>query len=326
MNNYFKTLQSIANTDLREFKDIKELTIAVAESGNYRRETFTYKNGNTRVRTMYGIKKINSNNEECIVPTWDDALVAKWILYFKYPILKALFSRPELSELYYDIVQRIFSSYFNALQIDKLDTPASIVRNVNLTISARVKEAAYVYGSQFRKDCEDAAKAAKLALKQQLRLGYISIEKYELEIAKLKTDSNLARHSMMLHKNAINTQAYSLEALKELNNFQVSDNAQTTNSVQEEYEVIEFINSMKTEFKQLANPIVGEKLLKSLLNLSKKINVKRLNTIVDTTNFSKSDMKDLKNAWFIIKAFLKTRLESIGYNVDKFDWIADKKI
>lgn len=144
MYKFFKELQEISKLG-KEYKSIRELTIDVAKSGGYRRESVQLKNGKVVLKTKYG--RLENGK---IVPTWDDVLVAKWLCHYKDLFLSKLGPHPELSEFYTEIIQRTFTVTFNSLQLDKLVNESNINTIVYMCLSNRIGEALIKKGSDSR--------------------------------------------------------------------------------------------------------------------------------------------------------------------------------
>lgn len=139
MNKYFELLHKVADANKKEYADLKDLTIAVAMSGGYRREEVTLKNGKKVMRTRYNVPS-----------TWDNSLVAKWLCRFEKLFKSKLGPHPELREFYPDIIQRTFTIYFNALQIDKLSKSGTLSTTVYMCLNNRIGEAFISKGSKER--------------------------------------------------------------------------------------------------------------------------------------------------------------------------------
>lgn len=139
MDNYFKTLHSVADTNDKTYDSLIDLTIAVAKSGGYRRGCKTLKCGKKVMRTLY-------NNPG----TWDNTLVAKWLCKFEALFRSKLCPHPELREFFPDIIQRTFTIYFNALQIDRLQKDSTISTTVYMCLANRIGEALIAKGSKER--------------------------------------------------------------------------------------------------------------------------------------------------------------------------------
>lgn len=151
MKIYFETLHNVANTNEKKFDSLKDLTIAVAQSGGYRRELVTLKNGKQVMRTRY-------NNPA----TWDDTLVARWLCEFEALFKSKLCPHSELKEFFPGIIQRTFSIYFNALQIDKLSSDTNVVTVVYMCLANRIGEALISKGSVERLKRHSSYKPSKV--------------------------------------------------------------------------------------------------------------------------------------------------------------------
>lgn len=166
MLEYFKTCKRIAATSDIQFTSIKELTEAVAIANGYRRENVKLGNGKVVERTVYdlntdyGCGSIESLNR--------DVLTAKWFLYYQKLFLSKLLPHPELKEYYPFILQRTYSIYFNALNLDKLKYDAQVTKDVCMTLGHRIGEALGLIGSPKR--LADYMKKVELGLNCKNRI------------------------------------------------------------------------------------------------------------------------------------------------------------
>lgn len=160
MNEYFKMLHTVADTNKKDYTSIRELTIDIAKSGGYRRELVTLKNGKQVWRTKY--------NKPA---TWDNSLVAKWFCKFENLFMSKLSSHPELSEYYGDILQRTFTIYFNALQLDKLKSDSNVCTVVYMCLTNRIGEVFILKGSEERFKRYDSYSTSSSIRKSQDRVN-----------------------------------------------------------------------------------------------------------------------------------------------------------
>ena len=160
MDKYFRTLHIVADTNAKEYDSIRELTIDIAKSGGYRREYVTLKNGKQVLRTRY--------NKPA---TWDDTLVAKWFCTFEKLFMGKLLKHPELSEYYEEILQRTFTIYFNALQIDKLGSDTNVSTVVYMCLNNRIGDVLILKGSEERLKRYNSYKIGKANRKSKDRVN-----------------------------------------------------------------------------------------------------------------------------------------------------------
>lgn len=298
MHQYFKTLQSVASSDDREFKGIKDLTVTIAKLAGYRREPVTLKNGKVVIKTKYNTR-VNENGE--MVPVWDDVLVAKWLMYFRGLIIGKLSRHPELKEFQADIIQRVFSIYFNSLQLEKLDFDACVVKSVHTCLNNRIGEALFVRGSSSRTKKEENAR--------RLKAGEVTLE--ELTAA----GEEVALHKLQNDKTAFNYSMASLDGLMELK-VKVDIGGSYTHD-----EMDPLVMQLKEKLKHSE---IGLQLLDAMLNSNNS--VVRPNSIKDYISISNNlteeqkatYISELTTAWNIIKDTLR---ESLDQSVaDEYDW------
>lgn len=140
MYKYFAILSDIAALDTRNLS-IKDLTIELAKSGGYYRDTYIFKNGNKRIRTMYTKK-------------FDDVLTAKWLCYYKYLFISKLSKHPELREFHDTIINRTFMIVMGSINLDKVVADDIVNKYVNMALGNRIGEVLYIIGSKARLDTE----------------------------------------------------------------------------------------------------------------------------------------------------------------------------
>ena len=202
MKDFFNLMSNVANSDNRKYTSILELTKDIANSAGYSLEKYTQKNGKTKVRTIY-------------TKPWDDALVAKWFMFYSKYFKSKLYALPALKEYHTLILNRTFSIYFNALKLDKLKSDKAVTAYIKLTFSNRIGEAMYMMGSETK--LKENIERKKL--RQDIKNG-------EVEDMGLSDTRNKCSV-----KNAFNENTASLEQLKEDVNFDVKSNDQDLSSV-----------------------------------------------------------------------------------------------
>lgn len=300
MYQYFKTLQSVAESDNRTFEGIKDLTIAIAQSAGYRREPVTLKNGKVVIRTKYNEHTVIDKNH--VIPVWDDALVAKWLMYFRGAIIHKLSQHPELKEVHVDIIQRMFSLYFNALQIDKLKHNADVIKSVHTNLFNRIGEALFLYGSASRAKKDENAK--------KLKKGEITQEELD------ESGEEVAEHKMQNDKHAFNRSLLSLDGLIENKMHVEADYA----PVDMDLLVIQLKENLK------GNKI-GLQLLDAMLTSNTAVRPDSIKDYIrlngNMTEAQKTQCKiELTRAWNIIANTLRSSMDA-AYAAE-FDW--DKKV
>ena len=279
MYQFFKELQGIANLG-KEYKSIRELTIDLAHSGGYRREPYTLKNGKVVMRTRYGIVKNGKN-----IQTWDDILVAKWLVNYKDLFLSKLGPHTELRDFYPEIIQRTFTITFNSLQLDKLKSDSNINTIVYMCLANRIGDGLIKKGSDSR------------------------LESYN----KTKNYQNKNSRERINLKNAINDMAVSLDALTE-SGFQIEAPCDINNTV--------LLIKRELGNNQLGLRLL-DSLLYSEKQVSTSVidNFVKMEKIEKTSE----NLKKLKEAWDIIKSTLYSSLKNSGYDVGIYDWSKDAK-
>lgn len=135
---YFSMLKSVADLDPTEYC-IKDLTIALAKSGGYYRDLYTFKNGSIRERTLY-------------TKTFDNILTAKWLCYYKKLFISKLSCHPEFAEYHVDIIDRVFHITMTSVNLDKIINDRVINKYVNSALSSRIAEVIWAMGSNKRLD------------------------------------------------------------------------------------------------------------------------------------------------------------------------------
>lgn len=280
MYKFFRELQKVADIG-KDYKSVKELTIDLAHSGGYRREPVTLKNGKVVVRTKYGIVENGK-----VIQTWDDVLVAKWLVNYKDLFLSKLCVHPELEEFFPEIIQRTFTITFNALQLDKLKSDSNVNTIVYMCLANRIGEALIKKGSESR------------------------MESY----SKTRNFSNKNSRERINLKHAVNHMATSLDKLMEDGAYNLISPCainDTIISIQKELEG----NSLGL---RLLDSLVYSDMKVNTSIIDKFM---KLNDIERTPE----TLKKLKEAWNVIKSTLYSALKNSGYDVGVYDWSKDVK-
>lgn len=137
MYQYFKLIKRVANLDPKQYTSIAELTKELANKAGYRRDIYTFKNGNKRERTFYD-------------KPFDDILTAKWFMYYKKLFVSKLSKHPEMREYYSFIINRTFMIVMQSYRMD-IGTKDNIInKNVNMCLANRIGEVLYIMGSNTR--------------------------------------------------------------------------------------------------------------------------------------------------------------------------------
>lgn len=202
MENFFKLMKRVSDSDEREYTSILELTKDIAMSAGYSLEEYTQKNGKTRIRTVY-------------TKPWDSALVAKWFMFYKNYFVSKLYKLPALKDYFTLILNRTFSVYFNALRLEKLSSDKAVTAYIKMTFSARIGEAMYLLGS--------INKLVENDRRKQLRKDIRSGKAEELNLSEIRNKCHTS--------NAFNESMSSLDALKEDINFDIRSEASDYNEV-----------------------------------------------------------------------------------------------
>lgn len=281
MYKFFRELQTIAKIG-KDYKSVKELTIDLAYSGGYRREPVTLKNGKVVMRTKYGIV---DNGK--IISTWDDILVAKWLVNYKDLFITKLGAHPELKDFFPEIIQRTFTITFNSLQVDKLKSDSNVNTIVYMCLANRIGEALIKKGSESRME------------------SYMNSKSFY---------NKNSRERVNL-KHAINHMALSIERLEEegkgFNLIGKSDVNDTVIAIK----------------KELQGNDLGLRLLDSMVYSDTKVATSVIDKFIKLNNIERtpSTLKKLKEAWNIIKSTLYSALANSGYDVGVYDWEKDVK-
>lgn len=270
MNNFFKLMHKVADTDERPMTSIKELTIAIAKSGGYRREPYTYKNGKTVIRTVYGNRiKDDEGNVTKVSGTWDSSLVAKWFCYYEQLFKSKLFKHPEFSEYYTFILHRTFDIVFNSLQLDKITHNGVVTRLVNMSLSNRIGEVICMIGSD---------------------------ERIKNAMSKEK-DPKVKRVCM---KKAINHSAIPLSALEsDESNFNIVDDKTKYCDIETDANILDLKNIVK-------NNKYGYLVLESLLYSDKKVNTSKLSDFINIPKEEQTSevLADIKDSFIKITTYM----------------------
>lgn len=305
MYQFFKTMEAVANLDPREYKDVKDLVIDIAKSGNYRREEVTLKNGKKVLRTKYG--KVDSTGK--VVPCWDEALVAKWYVFYKKFFISRLVKHPELEEYYPDIFSKTFSIYFNALNIDKITSGASITVGLEMCFRNRITYHLRKLGSKSREEKLDNMRKIKRGLLDPSEVEEGMVAKRYIETYATR----LRRNTVSLDEILDN------EDLKNMASRYLED---PTSNISEDSLVV-FEIKKRLEEKGLKEEgrrdsvilRLGTRLLEALMFSEKKVRTKKLSEYMDFTKSEKEDskttLKNIKEAYNIIKQTVLDFMPSI---------------
>lgn len=286
---YFKTLRSVAGLDSTKVTSIRDLTIQLALEAGYRRERITLKNGKQVERTVYNDLNTRDDNGNVIEfkSAWNDVLVAKWFCYFEGLFRSKLQPHPELAEYYPFIIQRTFTVYMNALQIDRLKSDAMVVAAVNQSLGNRLGEAFCIIGSQARLDTYCKLKEDRKS----------KDEKIAEEAKKAKNRINM--------KQAFAHLTGSLDYL--IDNKIVRE--QTLGTYTEIGTSDEVIDLKRILHK---NPM-GERVLEAMLNSDRKFNIRKINDFIELSDDearSTSVLLHIKKAYLDILRYLEDTCES----------------
>lgn len=191
MYQYFKTLQSVADSDKRQFNSIYDLTVALAKSSNYKRDVKLKKDGTPSKFIISTYTK------------WDEPLVAKWLMYYKNTFIGNLCKHKSLQPYCADIIQRTFHYFFQALDLDELKYSGQVTMLFNAQLHTRIAEALHCYGTEGRIE----------------RLNENLAHSGEKDFEKVK--------STMKMKNAIAYASISLNKLTEEDNIQFGEAAES---------------------------------------------------------------------------------------------------
>lgn len=322
MYEFFKLMHTVANSDAREFTSIKDLTIAIVKDAGYRRGMVQLKNGKMVERTIYNpaTYDISENGQvRNYKSAWDDALVAKWFCYYEKLFLSKLIKHPELHEYFIQIIQRTFSIYIAAFNIDKCLSDASITRTVNLCLINRIGEVLYFI--------ETENKLEKYNNLTKLRKS---------EDQEVAAEAKKAKNRIVF-KWAINNSTVSIDYMQEI--------LSTGGQISYDDDKFTYDPLLLSIRHQLGNNTLGLRLLDAMLqtdfkmvkdknsNESKQV-IKSFNFAkladyikfeeheVDTKEHKQESLNKLEEAYEIIKDALQDALYENG-SADKYDW--DKK-
>lgn len=296
MRQYFKSLEAVAASDSREFNDIYDLTVAVAKESGYSRQ--------------FKVKKDGSLSKFCpsTYAQWNNALVAKWLLYYKNLFISTLSKHPKLEEYYYDIIERTFTYFFKALDLNILKFAGQVTKLFRAQLNARIREALYVYGTEGR-------------------------------FERTKTGD---KSGPMMHKNMTQYASLSMDQLAEDNAIQFSD--ETVNNdmddliiaINKKFETPIFSkaaldNLTDNQKRQLAfiklRNELGKKLLQAFLTNKKRVSLSKITDIIkiDDKNLCTATQQrftklSLDAAYKIIVNELKAYLNAAGVDTTKYDW------
>lgn len=137
MTEYFKFMESVANTDPRQFTSGRELCLEIARLAGYHRGTKTLNNGVVKEVTLY-------------TEPFDDVLTAKWMMHYKKLFYKVLYPHQELKDYFVDIINRTFFHLFRFLQVEKLVSDRSVSSQIGWVLGQRIAEVLIMRGSETR--------------------------------------------------------------------------------------------------------------------------------------------------------------------------------
>lgn len=137
MYDFFKVMQSVANTSAIEYKSIAQLTKDIAISGGFKRELRTLKNGKIVEKVIYD-------------KPFDDVLVAKWFMFYKNFFIGKLSKHPELKDFFVTIIDRTFMHLMKFIRLEKLVSDKNVTAIVNMSFSNRIGEVLIDIGSNKR--------------------------------------------------------------------------------------------------------------------------------------------------------------------------------
>lgn len=157
MYQFFKTMQSVANTSSVNYKSIMQLTKDIALSGGYSRGPVQLKNGKIVERTKY-------------INKFDDVLVAKWFIYYKKFFTGKLSKHPELQDFYVDIIGRTFIHMMRFINLDKLASDSNVTSLMGMSFSNRIGEVLIDMGSQKRLEKLESGSLPKVNAKSTDRM------------------------------------------------------------------------------------------------------------------------------------------------------------
>ena len=137
MYRYFKTMESVAKSDPREYTHIKDLCVDMMKDAGYSKCLVTLENGKK-------VEKIKYTKE------FDSALTAKWFVHYKKVFGKVLFAHPELKDHFEDIITRTFTHMFRFMKIENIKSDKSVDSMLSLSLSNRIGEVLIQNGSEKR--------------------------------------------------------------------------------------------------------------------------------------------------------------------------------
>lgn len=254
MYQYFKTLQQVADTDKREFKNIKDLTIALMENSGYHRERKPKVSHNGEVEYT---KYVCSYYDK-----WDEPLVARWLLFYKNKFLAKFYAQPNLIPLQADIIQRTFHYVFQSLDLDKVKSESNgfVTACFNRMLQARLGEAFYVIGTPGRAErLKDKTQRNAMQIRNLAALESISMDEATEENGIQFSDGGES-----IETNPFVMQLYSVFDTFEPFRAQLpNESGDTYKTSKKRYEnLCEYRNS------------IGKRLLEAMLNASQQVNYK----------------------------------------------------
>lgn len=269
MFNFYKIIESVANSGGKQYDSIKDLTYELAMNAGYYRKMYTFNNGSVRERTFY-------------TKEFDSILTAKWLMYYKHLFITKLVVHPELKDYHVYIITRTFMVAMASINLEKMIVDNDINKYVNMTLSSRFAEVLHNKGS----------------------------------INRLQYFIDTGDKSKLNVNNTVNNLSLSLDELKD-NNIDFYYQAIDDVGTDDYFYVLDLEDKLKgTKF--------GKRLLKSMLNSNKKI---QLNHIDDFMYMDKSEMvednkKDIAISYNIIKQYLKPnkKFRKVNYNKIKYSF------
>lgn len=257
MYDFYKLMHMKASESTTDYKSIRQLTLDIANSAGYHREKVTLKNGNEVIRTKY------SNR-------WDDVLVAKWYCHFEKMFCSKLSQLSYMKEYYTQILERTFSIFFNALQVDKVVSNTSVTTTVYACFNNRIGEVMQVLATDNRVKRYNATQGVKVRNSKD----------------------------RVVVKDYINYSAISLDTKV--------DELHTMKDVipSEKVELSDMILDIKN---RLGKDMLGLRLLESMVNSDKQISFGNISNFVKLkeTEYNSETVNRLRNAYKIILSVVK---------------------
>lgn len=296
MYQFYKSIKQLAETNGKEYTSIKDLTIDIAKSGNYRREMVTLKNGSTVERTKYGVvDPVTGKRKGC----WDDSLVAKWFLFYKKMFFSQILRHPELKEYYVDILQKTFTIYFQSLRIDKINCDQAVTFAVNKVLHNRITYHIRLLGSVSREEKMRNAELVKKGLLNKEDLNPNDIARKRIET-----------YSTMVRRNTISLN----ELMDSEDNSGLAEKFMKDNNsdISELNPILIDIN------KKLEGRRFGSRLLQAMLYTDRRLSTSNLNAYMEFTKEEAEDpetLKEIKEDYLTIRKILIEYLPDSCINI-----------